>query len=293
MNAPNYTPFPELNAVLAHLLDGVRQALGTNLVGVYLQGSFGIGGFSEHSDCDFIVVTENDLSAVELDALQALHKRIHTLPYAYWRTGLEGSYAPRAVLRRWSEEPRDPPDEPRTDDWRDPGTLGTPPLVYPFWYLDHGADTLVRSEHDNTQVVRWTLRERGITLLGPEPESLIDPIAPDALKADAFRALTRYLPTGLYMPIVAWQAFWVSLFCRILHTLTHAEVVSKHEAMAWARQTLDPQWDALIGRAQTMRKGDDTQAAQPATIDDVAATHAFAAYTWEQAKVLFVEAPSR
>src|SRR6201999_2971249 len=97
---------------------------------------------------------------------------------------LEGSYVPAAILRRWSAEPRDPPGETRGPDWGDPGTSGSPARGYPFWYLDHGSKVLVRSEHDNTRVVRWCLREKGITLAGPDPKSLIDPVAPEALKAE-------------------------------------------------------------------------------------------------------------
>lgn len=158
------TPYPELNAVLAYLLDGVGDCLGDNLVGAYLQGSFAVGDYSEYSDCDFVIVTARDLSPSELPDLQRLHRAIHELPHDYWHAALEGSYAPVDILRRWTTEPRDPPGEPRLADWADPGLSGSPPRAYPFWYLNHGADTLVRSEHDNTQVVRWCLREKEVAL---------------------------------------------------------------------------------------------------------------------------------
>src|SRR5690606_20965388 len=105
------TPYAELNGVLAHLLAGARAALNDNFVGLYLQGSFAVGDFTPWSDCDFIVVTHEDLTPGQLAELQALHAHIHTLPAPYWRTGLEGSYAPAQVLRRWSTSPRDPPGE--------------------------------------------------------------------------------------------------------------------------------------------------------------------------------------
>src|SRR5688572_8035248 len=59
------TPYAELNLVLDHLLAGVRAALGENLVGAYLQGSFAVGDFTPWSDCDFIVVTGEDLRPAE------------------------------------------------------------------------------------------------------------------------------------------------------------------------------------------------------------------------------------
>ncbi|MFN3511621.1 MAG: aminoglycoside adenylyltransferase domain-containing protein [Phenylobacterium sp.] len=278
------TPYAELNAVLAHLLDGARAALRGNFVGAYLQGSFAVGDFTEHSDCDFIVVTRQDLSPGELDALQRLHKAIHRLPYAYWRTGLEGSYAPAAILRRWSTTPRDPPGEPRGADWSDPGLSGLPARAYPFWYLDHGADTLVRSEHDNTQVVRWCLRERGVVLAGPPPQALIDPVPPGALRAEVRQTLDLALATGLEpMHLAAWQAFWVGLFCRILHTLETGEVTSKKAAMTWAQGALAPAWRSLIAEAQAMRKGDPIVSERATDPDKAAATRAFALYARERA----------
>ena len=77
------TPYADLNAVLAHLLEGVQRLLGDNFVGAYLQGSFAVGDFTEFSDCDFIVVTARDITPEELPAFQALHAAIHELPYPY------------------------------------------------------------------------------------------------------------------------------------------------------------------------------------------------------------------
>ena len=191
------TPYGDLNAVLAQLVEGARTLLGDNFVGAYLQGSFALGDFTEFSDCDFIVVTARDIRLDELPPLQALHAAIQALPYAYWRTGLEGSYAPAPILRRWSETPRDPPGEPRGPEWGDPGTSGSPPRAYPFWYLDHGSKTLVRSEHDNTQVVRWCLREKGVVLAGPHPRELVDPVPPTALRAEVRRTMDLVLSLDL------------------------------------------------------------------------------------------------
>ncbi|HEY8004064.1 MAG TPA: aminoglycoside adenylyltransferase domain-containing protein [Phenylobacterium sp.] len=273
------TPYADLNAVLAYLVEGASRLLGDNFVGVYLQGSFAVGDFSEFSDCDFIVVTRLDITPDELPAFQALHAGVHELPYPYWRTGLEGSYVAAPILRRWSTEPRDPPGEPRGPDWADPGTSGSPPRAYPFWYLDHGARTLVRSEHDNTQVVRWCLRERGVTLAGPPPRTLVDPVTPEALRAEVRQTMDIVLSLDLQpMHLVAWQAFWVGLFCRMLHTLSTGAVHSKKASMAWAAAALDASWRGLIERAAAVRKGDAAQSGQPADPADVAATHAFARY---------------
>ena len=259
------TPYPDLNAVLAYLVEGAQRLLGDNFVGAYLQGSFAVGDATEYSDCDFIIVTARDLAPQELAPFQALHAAIHELPYAYWRTGLEGSYVPAPILRRWSTEPRDPPGEPRANDWGDAGMSGAPPRAYPFWYLDLVAKTLVRSEHDNSQVVRWCLREKGVTLAGPPPRDLIDPVPPAALRAEIRQTMDLCLSLNLEpMALVAWQAFWVGLFCRMLHTLSTGAVWSKKASLAWAAGALDPAWCGLIERAAAVRKGDVAQSGQPA-----------------------------
>ena len=278
------TPFADLNAVLVYLVDGVRARLGDNFVGAYLQGSFAVGDATEYSDCDFIVVTARDVTPEELPALQALHAEIHELPHPYWRSALEGSYVPATILRHGSAEPRDPPGEPRGPDWTDPGMSGAPARAYPFWYLDHGARTLVRSEHDNTQVVRWCLREKGVVLAGPLPKTLIDSVPPAALRAEIRQTMDLVLKLDLKpMELVAWQAFWVGLFCRILHTLATGAVWSKKASFAWAAGALDPTWKGLIERAAAVRKGDTAQSGQPTDPAEVVATRAFALYAVEHA----------
>jgi predicted nucleotidyltransferase len=78
-----FTPYPELDAVLAELVAGVRGALGDALVGAYLQGSFAVGDFDEHSDVDFIVVARDEPSDAQVAALQTMHARVYDLA---WRT---------------------------------------------------------------------------------------------------------------------------------------------------------------------------------------------------------------
>src|SRR5215208_2470942 len=57
--APPPTPFAELNELLGELVARVAAILGDNFVGAYLTGSFALGAADLHSDCDFLVVTED------------------------------------------------------------------------------------------------------------------------------------------------------------------------------------------------------------------------------------------
>lgn len=282
------TPYNELNCVLSYLVKNAQGILMSNFVGAYLQGSFAIGDFSEYSDCDFIVVIEKDLSDSELSALQKLHKDIQKLSCSYWHKNIEGSYAPKHILRRWSLDPRDPPGEARDASWNDPGMGGLPPRCYPFWYLNHGADTLVRSEHDNSQVVRWTLREKGVRISGTNIAELIDPVLDHELRKEVRATMDLAIASGLLMPMFHMQAFWVGLFCRILHTIETGRITSKKEAMTWAQESLDSDWQKLILHSLSLRKGDADQAGSSVSPEDKKSTQEFAQYCLHRADLAFV-----
>ena len=249
------TPYADLNAVLAELVERARALLADNFVGAYLQGSFALGDFDRHSDLDFIVVTHEDIPLAQQPALQAMHDHLHALP-GPWGPRLEGSYAPKAILRRWSTTPRDPPGEPRPDDWADPGSSGLAPRIYPFLFLGNGERVLVRSEHDNTQVLRWILREKGVALTGPPARGLIDPVPAEALREEVRVLLDRLAAmdeAALTQPM--WvQTFMALLMGRMLYALSTGRIASKKTAVAFAHRTLEARYAGLIERAWRERE---------------------------------------
>jgi Domain of unknown function (DUF4111)/Nucleotidyltransferase domain len=247
------TAFDDLNAVLAELLAGVREALGANFSGLYLVGSFAVGDADEHSDVDFLAVANDRVTRDELDRLQALHERLYRLP-STWAQHLEGSYAPAASLRRKDTET--------------------------YWFLDNGATELVRDTHCNTQLVRWVLREHAITLAGPDPSTLVDPVSAEQLRAEARALLDEYV-TWAPKPTKAgamsrWkQPYLVTTYCRILNTLATGRIVSKRDSLEWARETFPPEWRALVQRALDDRADPWRRVHEPADEELVAQTLAF------------------
>ena len=159
MNDTFPTSYPELNAVLSDLVESVQKILDGNFVGTYLQGSFAIGDYDLYSDVDFIMVLEEALSEDQVQALQGMHERIYSFD-SHWAQHLEGSYFPKEVLRRYTQRGRK------------------------LWYLDNGASSIVKSRHCNTIVVRWVVRENGVTLTGPPPDSLVDRIPVEKLQKE-------------------------------------------------------------------------------------------------------------
>jgi hypothetical protein len=255
------TQFRELNELLADLVDSVTATLGENLVGAYLQGSFAVGDADIQSDCDFIVVTHGAVTSEQEGRLRALHDEIPTRS-GHWTQHLEGSYAPR--------------DELRTLD-----ALGRPWL-----YIDHGWRQMQWSTHCNTEVVRWSLRECGVTLAGPAPETLIDPVGADVLRESARRSLTTFL-ADLYSWTnleLAWsQRYAVTTICRILNTLGTGRVTSKRAALLWAEDELHACWATLIRSALDGRElgWDPDDRADPGAVE---ATLRLIEYAQERAR---------
>lgn len=209
--------------MLAELVAGVTEILDESFCGAYLQGSFAVGDADAHSDVDFIVVTEDEVTPQQRAGLRALHQRLYALPTS-WAQHLEGSYVPRAMLRR--------PDPDRR----------------PLLYLDNGATEFALDNHDNTAVVRWSLREHGVVLAGPDPRELVDPITVDELRAEMHWALGLWQEWFRSIDSMGRRALAVAVLthARILHTLAVGEVGSKRSAGEWALDTLDREWSPLI-----------------------------------------------
>jgi predicted nucleotidyltransferase len=163
------TPHPEVNELLDALTNGVRGVLGDQLVGAYLFGSATTGDFDRESDVDVVVVTADMITDETFAALREMHARIATTD-SWCATQLEVSYIPRRAIRRY-----DPAD-----------------TLHPR--LDRGKEEkLHMMRHDSDWVVqRRLIREHGVTLLGPAPAMLIDPVSPDDLRrADARESTQR------------------------------------------------------------------------------------------------------
>jgi predicted nucleotidyltransferase len=258
------TGFPDLNGVLEDFVAGAREALGANFVGAYLGGSFAVGDADEHSDVDFIVVTDDEITDEQLARLQALHGHLYELD-VQWAQHLEGSYVPRKRLM-----------------YMDPERA-------PFLFLDNGARELEWDNHCNTAGVRRVLRERGVTLAGPSPATLVAPVAAADLREEAHHGAREFAewasePTNTGDMSEWKQTYLVVTFCRILSTLATSEVMSKRAAGEWAAGVVDPQWRGLIERALADRPdpwGRVRRSADPELADR---TLAFVEYAYEQTK---------
>lgn len=224
---------PELNVVLLEFAQSVQVVLGGSFVAACLQGSLAVGDFDRCSDVDFVVAVQGELTGKQAEAVRTMHRRLYDLA-SPWSQRLEGSYFPVDTLR----------------DWRRRGT--------PLWYLDNGARDLVRSDHCNTILVRWVVREMGISLAGAAPATLVDPIPVEELRNEIMHVIKHWGGEILENPgrysNRFYQTYIVLNFSRMLHDLRNGYPGSKLAGAEWAVTHLDPRWAGLIERCWVGRQ---------------------------------------
>ena len=118
-------------------------------------------------------------------------------------------------------------------------------------WQEHGSNWLLE---------RWMVREQGMPLFGPDPQSLIDPIHPAEIKAASAERLQDWAEWARDESDPDWQlprshkAYAVETVCRALYTVEHGELAPKREAVDWAKQTMPEPWRGLIHRSQAWRR---------------------------------------
>jgi hypothetical protein len=232
-------PYPELREVLHVFVNAIQTELTENLIGVYLVGSLASGDFDLDSDVDFLVVTNTELTETNRKSLQEIQVNIHAMD-CYPAKHLEGSYITLADLNHG-------------------GSVGEKKLDY----FDNGSTTLEQSIHDNQWHVRWILRERGITLIGPKPETILQAIPFDKLSNEikaTMLLVMKLFEEEIDRPLSFFnsrfgQSFAVLTYCRMLHTLHTGTVQSKKAGVTWARQFVEPRWVKIIDQAWQEREG--------------------------------------
>ena len=256
------TQDPDVDLLLHRLLVDIQTVLRDRFVGMYLYGSLATGGFDpEQSDIDFVVITTGPLPEDVVQELEALHARIAASDLK-GAAKLEGAYVPQHIIRR--HDPEGPP-VPSINEGK-------------FYLAPLGSDWVIQ---------RHVLRERGVVVAGPDPDTLIDPVD----IADVRRAILGFLREW-WAPMLddpdprmegsEYQSYAVLTMCRALYTLEYGTIESKLEAARWAQRALDEQWAPLIAWAAAWR-GDG----EPKDIDEILA---FVRYALEQSQTVKKEA---
>ncbi len=252
----NFTPtfYDDVNVVLDELLTAVSPILGPQFIGLYLTGSLALGDFNPNrSDIDFVAATAGDLPDNVVQALAVMHGRLRASENK-WATKIEGDYIPLPALRR---------HDPANRTYPHLGDDGH------FAIESHGSDMIIQFH---------TLREKGVTLAGPPPRTLIDPVPPEDLK-QAVRGTLQ----GWWQPMLTnhyrlseseYQVYAVLTMCRMLYTIQTGDVTSKPAAVRWAMEAVDGRFTSLIQQANAWQNG--------MPFDKLAETLDFIGYTLAQ-----------
>ena len=171
--------------------------------------------------------------------LQDIQVKIHGMD-CYPAKHLEGSYISIDDLNDWS-------------------TVGQKKLHY----FDNGSVICEQSTHDNQWHVRWILRERGITLMGPKPDIILKSVPLNEMLREIKMTMLQVMKDfhgEINRPLSFWnsrfgQSFFVLTYCRMYHTLHTGTVQSKKAGAAWAKKIVDPIWIKLIDQAWNEREG--------------------------------------
>ena len=224
--------------LLDDLTAGIRDALGVNLRGLYLWGSYVVGDFDPRiSDLDLIAVLAHDVGDPQFEALRTMHDG-HATKYPPWAGRIEVAYATVATLDQ-------------------PAARGEIVRISP-------GEALNRRRSDERWQIDWYVaRERGTALYGPPLAALLAPISRAQFVASVRANIAGQGDWLDHLHGRSGQAHAILLMCRALRATLHGDQLSKPAAGRWAQTEL-PEWADLIGRAIAWREAAEREPRTPA-----------------------------
>ncbi len=231
------TAYPDVNAVLGDLGTALQGILGSRFIGMYVYGSLALGDFDPAgSDIDFLVATDGELSPEQFVALSELHRRFDASG-SPWAARVEAAYIPAAILQG-----------------RNAGGAKYP-------QVEKGEPVVLLPLEDGWPFQCHSLREHGVTVVGPDPHELVAPVSYRAMREAAAVIVSDWLALSQRDPEwLAWledrtgQAFVVLTLCRLLYTLDTGDVASKPQAAQAVALGPAGRWSALIERSLTLQR---------------------------------------
>jgi len=122
----------------------------------------------------------------------------------------------------------------------------------PIASIDPGEPFHIREVGKHWLMNWYVVREKGVTLFGPSPKSIIEPISKEEFiesVKDHTKSWGEWINDMHTRPD---QAYAILTLCRALYSYTYGEQVSKKKAAEWA-QTALPEWSSLIQNALIWR----------------------------------------
>lgn len=215
------TPYADINELLELLLSGMQKILDEKLIGLYLYGSLVIGDFDPNiSDIDLVAALSSEIDDKEFDELQKMHIDFAN-QHREWNDRIEVCYISLAAL----------------------GTVKT--RTSKIANISPGEPFHIRESIKEWLTDWYLIREKGITLFGPSPKTIIEPISKDEY-IQAVRARAKARDEWIHdIHNRKSQVYAVLTMCRALYALKYGEQVSKKKAASWAEKEF-PEWASVI-----------------------------------------------
>jgi len=202
-----------------------QQAHWTVYIGSLVTGDFDY----DSSDIDLIAATTTELDEEEIERLKRMHQDI-ALQEKVWDDRIEVGYISVENLKKSQSH-------------------------FQIALISPGEPFHVTKADSAWIINRYVLRKKGITLFGPSPETLIDPISQEELMhamQEFIREWRDWIENTAVMRRREYQAYVILTICRALYTCRLGKFVSKKQAALWAEKEL-PEWSSLIRRALVWR----------------------------------------
>jgi predicted nucleotidyltransferase len=238
------TPYPDIDKLLHLLRDRIQQILSEKLVGLYLYGSLVTGDFDPGvSDVDLLAATTDEIDDEAFRRLQRMHLDFVT-EHPAWENRIEIAYLPVEGLRTF-----------RTQE-------SVMVVISP-------GEPLHRKPAGKEWTINWWLvRERGRTLYGPDPKTLIEPVSRQEFLSAVREHARHWREWVKESRSRKGQSYARLTLCRALYAAVYGEQTSKRRAALWAQDRY-PTQARLIEEALEWREAeDDSEVDQEATFPE-------------------------
>jgi predicted nucleotidyltransferase len=223
------TEYPQVDEALSVLLANLQNILGNNLVGLYVYGSLVWGDFDESvSDIDLLAAVKNPINQEEFEKLSQMHQDL-IKNHPEWDDRIELQYLSLEALKTF----KDKESEVVTIS---PGEGLEKRMVGKHWLMNW-----------------YIVREKGLTLFGPDPKTIIEPVS----KKEFIQAVKSHVENWNEwvkdMKNKYAQSYAILTMCRALYAYKNGDQVSKRQAAEWVQKEL-PQYSELVKNALYWRE---------------------------------------
>lgn len=239
------TPYEDINQLLDELLKNVQEIFGEKLVGLYLYGSLVWGDFDHNiSDIDLLAALTFDVTEEDVQRLKKMHADFANL-HKKWADRIEVQYLSLHALKTFKSEES-------LVACISPGEPFHTKMIGRHWLMNW-----------------YMVQEKGITLFGPSPSTIIDPISKEDFIQSVKEHAANWTEWVKDMKNKKAQAYAILTLCRAFYAYKNGEQTSKKQAANWVMKEL-PECSDLIQNALSWRekqrsKNEDGKSTYPET----------------------------